>query len=74
MVERLRVFAAVEIIHGHAFQNADRQLPGFICGPVVNLQAGAATTNINATLAQHDFVLAINSLMTVTHNEQVIGA
>src|SRR5690554_5710289 len=72
VVEFLSVLPPVQVVHFHTFQNTHSHLSGFISGSIINLQAGTTASNINTALAENHLVLAIDSLMTVPYDKQIV--
>src|SRR5215813_6220290 len=67
----LIIQTGVEIIDIDSFQQARCPPASFFCRAVINAQLSTATTNINAALAENDF-MPVNPLVRVVDNEEII--
>src|SRR5690606_39091081 len=62
---------SIQVIHSTAFKLRTCPLAYFIGGPVVHLEAATAPSHFN-TCPTHDHLMAIDTLMGITDNEQVV--
>ncbi|MNE99016.1 hypothetical protein D3C80_1976290 [compost metagenome] len=72
MVISVGILTAIKIVHGHTLKHTNRDLSGFIRSTVIHFEAGTTTSNVDTALAQYHLVLAINALVTIPDNEQIV--